>query len=582
VLYAGTIGSGLFKSSTQGNSWNDANGNALNSSTIFAITFSAPHLVVVADNLIFYSDDSGNSWFFDASSPFILTGIPSFITAGDSVMVSTGTTVSRSFDGGVHWGKPITIDAGANLCGLLRQGDLVFAGGNTGTYSSRNFGGTWTHIQSTGLRQGNWFMHHFAKSGNNFLLAYDEIGVGYSSDRGASWNFTLSGFTSAATIDNALFSSGSHLISGTHGDGVYQSGNEGSSWVKTGTNSNTDTLSNSNIFSVLRIKGIVLAGTCGNGLYRSTDKGLTWTRIRNGLPQQTSGFLCVNSLAQTMNNIVAGTDQGLFYSTDLGVSWHATNVSEDVIGIAANGAVACACIEQTVSTNKIYRSTNNGKTWAIVFQTDQADWACMGSDGSTHFYAGTLSSLNVLSNDNGITWRNFGPGIPANAGAFTIATLNNNVFVGNMNGVYFSNNSGQSFTQSNTGFNPSPNNIVQGLAVSSTHVYAGLFHNSVWKRPLSDFGIGATPTRDEEDFYVSIAPNPIISESKLTYAVARRSPVVINLYYADGNLVRNFVNAIQDANDYSIQIPKNGLRQGAYFISVIIGNRHKVITATVK
>jgi hypothetical protein len=35
------------------------------------------------------------------------------------------------------------------------------------------------------------------------------------------------------------------------------------------------TLSNSNVYALLKIKKILLAGTCGNGLYRSADNGIT-------------------------------------------------------------------------------------------------------------------------------------------------------------------------------------------------------------------------------------------------------------------------------------------------------------------
>src|SRR5262249_51192202 len=128
IVYAGTIGNGLFRSSNHGNSWTDANGNALNSSTIYAITYSTPHLVVVSDNLIFYSDNRGKSWFIDQSSPFILTGVPAFLTRDDSVIVTAGSGVYRSFDGGVHWGNFITVDLNTNIVGIIQLNDRTVVG----------------------------------------------------------------------------------------------------------------------------------------------------------------------------------------------------------------------------------------------------------------------------------------------------------------------------------------------------------------------------------------------------------------------------------------------------------------------
>lgn len=585
-LYAGSIGQGLFKTSTRGNSWSDASGGALNSSIIYAITYSAPHLVVVADNLIFYSDDNGNSWFIPQNSPFILTGVPSFLTRGDSIIVTAGFGIYRSFNGGVSWGNLITVNNNISICGIVQANGVAIVGSKTGMYFSRNFGTSWIPVASQGLRQGNWFTNAFYLSGNNFLIAYDEIGVGYSSDRGADWNYTLSGFTPAATIDDALSATGNIVMSGTHGDGIYQSNDGGATWLKTGTINDLDTLSNSNIFSLLKLSNaILLAGTCGNGLYRSSNGGVTWTRIRNGLPQQQSGFLCVNSLARTTSNVLIGTDQGLYYSSDLGLSWHGTNISGTgftIMGVAANGAVACAASEGFIGTNKIFRSTDNGVTWNIAFETSIAEWATMASDGNNHFYAGTLNSSNLVSNNNGISWQNMGPGIPPGDGGFTISAFNSNVFVGNISGLYYSNNFGASFTQQNTGFDPSPNNSVQGLAVSATHIYAGLFKNSVWKRPLSDFGIVSVITARSSEIKATITPNPLTSISILTYKVESNANVLINMYDQRGMLIKNLVNTTQNVGDYQARITKNNLHEGNYFINIIIGNKHQLIPVAVK
>src|SRR5205085_234366 len=132
----------------------------------------------------------------------------------------------------------------------------------------------------------------FYKSAGNFLFAYDEIGVGYSSDKCKHWNYTLSGFPPASSIDNALFVSGSTLYSGTHSDGLFQTTDDGNTWTKIGTANVADSLSNGNIFSVLKISSnIILAGACGFGLYRSADNGTSWTHITSGLPSQAgTGF----------------------------------------------------------------------------------------------------------------------------------------------------------------------------------------------------------------------------------------------------------------------------------------------------
>lgn len=580
-LFAGTIGSGLYKSSDLGLNWTDANGNALNSSIIYAITFAVPHLVVVSDNLIFYSDDNGDSWFYEYTSPFILTGIPSFFTVADSVILVAGRGIYRSFDGGVHWGNFIPVIPAkqqANIMGLISTGNSIIAGSRRGIFYTSDFGETWKSIPAAGLRDGSWFDHWFYASGNNLLLAFDEIGVAYSADKGRNWSYTLNGFTPAAGIDNALVTRGKFLLSGTHGDGVYASSNSGNSWTKIGTGNNADTLSNSNIFSMLIVSNnTVLAGTCEHGLYRSANKGATWTRIRNGLPEQQSGFLCVNSLAATTGNILIGTDRGLYYSSDLGLSWHATNITGtgfDIVGIAANGSVACAASESVIQSNKIYRSVDDGVTWSVVFENFVTDFASMASNGVNHFYAGTLNGTNLLSNNNGLSWQNFGPGIPASNGGYTIASAGNNVFTGNNGGLYFSNNGGASFTEQNTGFDPAPGRSVQGLAMDQNYIYAGLAENSVWRRSLADFGISSTVAKNTGTIDFSVVPNPVVNKSFIRYRVEKTDRVTIKVFRYDGTLMQIILDQVQEPGNYSATLSCDKLLPGNYYVVITTGNRH--------
>ncbi|HEY1872371.1 MAG TPA: hypothetical protein VGG71_15010, partial [Chitinophagaceae bacterium] len=85
-LFAGTS-SGLYKSPDEGITWFDAGGGGISSSIIHDITFAPPHLVVIADNLIFYSDNNGNSWNATNNSPFVFGVNPSFLTRHDSILV---------------------------------------------------------------------------------------------------------------------------------------------------------------------------------------------------------------------------------------------------------------------------------------------------------------------------------------------------------------------------------------------------------------------------------------------------------------------------------------------------------------
>jgi photosystem II stability/assembly factor-like uncharacterized protein len=136
-LYAGTTAFGLFKSDDNAQSWSDANGGALGSSTIHSITYAAPNLVVVADNLIFYSTDNGDSWFYESSSPFLLVGTSTFLNNHDSLLLCSGRGIYRSFDKGVHWGSIINVipsNFQANIDGLSGANTIIVAGSTVGIF----------------------------------------------------------------------------------------------------------------------------------------------------------------------------------------------------------------------------------------------------------------------------------------------------------------------------------------------------------------------------------------------------------------------------------------------------------------
>ncbi len=583
-LFAGTISFGLFKSNDHGTSWTDANGGALGSSSIYAMTFSSPNLIVLADNNIFYSNNNGDSWFYPVSSPFTFTTTPSFIVNGDSVLLNGGFDVFRSFNAGLSWGPPIVVEEELNMTGMVKVGNRIIAGSSKGIYSTKNFGSTWQHVNPTGLRYDNTFNHHFFKSGNNYLLAFDELGVAYSSDKGMTWQYTLAGFPPASNIDNALVVSGKILLSGTHGDGVYKSSNSGNSWTKIGTTNPLDTLSNGIIFAVYRSGSIILAGTCGDGLYRSADNGLTWTHITAGLPVDELNSLCIFGLSKSGSNFIAATDQGVYYSSNNGVSWNNTNISGTgyvAMGVAANGTTACAGVNRFTGNNEVYRSTNSGVTWTVVFASGFDDFTCVAADGVDHFYVGSFES-NYVSANNGSTWNPFGPGFSPGTGAFSIAVKDNYVFAGNNTGIYFSDDHAMSFTAENEGFDPDPNMSVQGIAISNDYVFAGLFQNAVWRRPLSDFGI--VLKEEVADFtnpVMNISPVPASTEIYFDMQLPAVGEGSLYIYDNTGRLIAETkFNAVENINTV-LKLSVSDWMDGTYFAKVILGDfsqsRHFVV-----
>src|SRR5664280_2625467 len=81
-------------------------------------------------------------------------------------------------------------------------------------------------------------------------------------------------------------------------------------WVQTN-------ISNSGYVNSLTVSGNnIFAGT-DNGVYLSTNSGASWAQVNNGLPL----YKPIYSLDVIGNNIFAGTFGGIYLSTNNGTNW---------------------------------------------------------------------------------------------------------------------------------------------------------------------------------------------------------------------------------------------------------------------
>jgi photosystem II stability/assembly factor-like uncharacterized protein len=113
------------------------------------------------------------------------------------------------------------------------------------------------------------------------------------------------------------------------------------------------------------------AGTYSAGIFKSTNGGSKWSPANAGLANQSVRNIAINSGDPRV--LYAGTDSGLFKSTDGARSWSDIGVSAGFIWATAisssNPGIVFACSGVFVAGNPInnlYRSLDAGKTWAAV------------------------------------------------------------------------------------------------------------------------------------------------------------------------------------------------------------------------
>jgi photosystem II stability/assembly factor-like uncharacterized protein len=215
----------------------------------------------------------------------------------------------------------------------------------------------------------------------------------------------------------------------------------------------------------------LLAGT-NIGIYVSTDFGNSWTAANSG-----SNNISVSSFVVAGNNLFAvSVYKGVYISTDTGVSWTAINegITEpsSVISIFASGGNLFA---GTTNAFGIFLSTNNGTSWKAVNNGlgESGDVYSFAISG-VNLFVGTARGGIFLTTDNGTNWTNKGLN---NTWINSLAFIDTILFAGTGEGVYRSGNNGNNWIALNNGMT---NAIVVSLAASNPYLFAATNNGNIF------------------------------------------------------------------------------------------------------
>jgi hypothetical protein len=191
--------------------------------------------------------------------------------------------------------------------------------------------------------------------------------------------------------------------------------------------------------------------------------------IQAGNPNNSSVLTAIIS----NNNIIAGTFNGAYISTDNGVSWSPTALSKSINSLKVSGNKIFAGTGNATNSSGIYVSTDGGFNWVQTSLNNK--WIHCIEIGSSNLYAGSTGVY--VSSDNGVTW--------------TITSLNNksvesltsngeNIFAGtsdflNPAGVYISTNGGVNWTQSSLN-----NKSIFSLNYNNGNLFAGTSESGIY------------------------------------------------------------------------------------------------------
>ena len=224
------------------------------------------------------------------------------------------------------------------------------------------------------------------------------------------------------------------------------------------------------VYCLAASRNKIFAGS-DHGVFVTTNKGSSWTAASAGLTSTD-----VRALAVSGTNLFAGTPVGVYLSTDNGTSWTAasTGLSGNALSVHAL-AVSGTNLFAGSDLGGVYLSTDNGTSWTAAstgLSGNALSVRALAVIG-TNLFAGTDVGV-YLSTDNGTSWTAASTGLLSNARVDAFAMIGTNLFVGTGSGVFRSTNNGTTWSTINTGVLSKYRAWVSTIAASGTNLFAGI------------------------------------------------------------------------------------------------------------
>jgi photosystem II stability/assembly factor-like uncharacterized protein len=482
-IYAGVynpLGNGVWRSADNGNTWQAVPSIIHSGDQVFV---SGNAILVAEDNFIWRSIDEGATW--DVVEQFALTGIHDFARVGTRLFAAATTGYESSDDNGATWNFTF-FTGGVGSFGS--DGTTAYLGSSSKVYRSTDFGASWQD-HSSGLGQG--VVHAMFVDGDMVFAGTpnDTSGIYRSTNRAVNWSAAAAGLPFASNVRSMTTFNGS-IFAGLDGGGIYRSNDRGATWAK--VDAANPLIRQRLVIDLFATSNTIFAIT-DDGLFRSTDGGVTFQRSHNGFPTniRIQGY----SLTQSGGNILVSASvvvtvseaiDGIWYSSDNGDSWHQATITNNVVAVtavASDGSTRAYAGVYTESsfTTGLYISTNSGVSWVPnpAFMVDIENMAVRGNN----VLASTLFNAYYSTDFGELNWtHNSLPGsVPLGTGVDTYTIVGTSIYAGN-EGMYVSTQGGANWQPIRTGFPTCPLPIVIASTADDRYLYAGTVGEGIWRK----------------------------------------------------------------------------------------------------
>ncbi len=380
----------------------------------------------------------------------------------------------------------------------------------------------------------------FAMTSIGNVVISAKAGVSYSTNYGVNWTYTVAGLPYAKWMAD-------------YARGLYTKGNT--------------------VFLGINVKGTPPGSV---GVYKSLDSGKTWAPSAEGMVFGT----LVSCFIQKDGNIFAGTDDGIYISTNDGANWHkpSTVLDERVIScLCVNGNTLFAGIlGASVTTGLgVYASTDNGLTWNTVnygFPPQTTIYSMVNFNG--YIYGTSTDGQVFRTTNNGTSWILLNSGIPSFYNpVYAIAKFNNNLLVGCNDGMFLSTNQGQDWFAQNQGIRPGAQFQRNAIVQCGNYVFAPA-NIGIHRRDLNQVSIQNISTIASQNYKLSQNyPNPFNPTTKIRFELPKSSFASLKIYNSLGKEVDELVNEKLSAGIFeeTFNASNNAsvLPSGVYFYKLI-------------
>ena len=478
----------------------------------------------------------------------------------DSVVFGTDSTtpgyinIRKSIDYGQTWNTITTTNSHQNFFALTIDSAFCFNTSSSYLIFTTDFGATWDSVpeNSNYSLLPSFLKYKYSVGlGNNNFLASD----------GSAFSIYNSANDSATLITNTI--KGSSIISISSSDSaiycmdyfiLFETKNDGNSW---------DSFTNLSFYEAPQIIiGDTLFST-NFDVYRSYDGGHTWTTCI--MPDM------VFYMAKKGNRIFASSGWNTYYSDDFGDTWLSVHSppQQTVCGYNNKGGSLCVYANHLfyadVLDGTIFRLDQNDHNWTHVF--------CLGFDPFRSYNDPIMLTLNnsvvvssdvgiFYSNDTGATWTASAcNGLPLSINGTkiyptSIVARGSDWFAAcGKAGVLYSYDSGDNW-QPFAG--PSPF-IATGVTISHDQLFVSTLGRGVWttSTPLSVMNLS------DQNNYVQVYPNPSSGLIKIRNLKSTDYPNILYVYDRQGRIVmRGSISPDQPIN-------LSSLSPGIYFCRII-------------